>query len=96
MHNGLSRQHVSSGEERRAHNPEVLGSKPRHAIVSFLFTFRSYSTCVFFLFGFGYGGVVIGCSGMTAWGGGCGGGCGATVRVLRSRECTVYVQSTVY
>ena len=25
-------QHVSSGEERRAHNPEVPGSKPGHAI----------------------------------------------------------------
>ena len=32
-------QHVSSGEERRAHNPEVLGSKPRHAISFFFFFF---------------------------------------------------------
>ena len=34
-------QHVSSGEERRAHNPEVLGSKPRHAI-SFSFFFMYF------------------------------------------------------
>ncbi|KAL1968435.1 hypothetical protein VTN77DRAFT_1964 [Rasamsonia byssochlamydoides] len=31
-------KHVSSVEERRAHNPEVLGSKPRHAR-TFLFYF---------------------------------------------------------
>ena len=31
-------KHVSSGEERRAHNPEDPGSKPGHAM---LFVFRS-------------------------------------------------------
>ncbi|KAJ5523091.1 hypothetical protein N7513_012635 [Penicillium frequentans] len=30
-------QHVSSGEERRAHNPEDPGSKPGHAKHSILF-----------------------------------------------------------
>ena len=34
----FQQQHVSSGEERRAHNPEVPGSKPGHAI-RFLFFF---------------------------------------------------------
>lgn len=35
----LTFQHVSSGEERRAHNPEVPGSKPGHAMSIFFLLF---------------------------------------------------------
>ena len=43
-----STQHVSSGEERRAHNPEVPGSKPGHAMSIFFFFF-SLPSCFYFL-----------------------------------------------
>ena len=41
-------QHVSSGEERRAHNPEDPGSKPGHAILFFLFSVSFFALLLLF------------------------------------------------